>query len=468
MKRARWFVVGVLCCAGVVGIAGTLSAVEETTDDLVDLVVGLLGDADKDVRAIALDQVRTRAKGQAATRAFAAQLPKLPADVQVGLLRALTDRGDGVARPSVLELLEASGDESVRVAAIAAVGALGEGGDATLLIGKLGGGSKAEHAAARKSLQRLRGDDVGQSICAAIEAKDADAGLRVSLIEVLAERRDKSALGDLLATAVDDDDGVRMASMTALGQLAGPEQMAGMVRGVLAAKSSAERAAAEKCVMFVCHRIDNADEQADALIAAIDQLKPDYRAAMLSTLGRVGGPKALDRVEAAIADADPALHDLGIRALCNWPSAAVADRLTGLATTAESPAHRTMALRALIRVAPLTDDRADEQRLALLGKAMTMSQRDEERILVLQRARAVRTLATLRFLLPFVDEMELAETACESIVELAHHRTLRDANKAEFHAALDKVIAASKDAVVVDRANRYKKGQTWVRPKPAS
>ncbi|MEX2093131.1 MAG: HEAT repeat domain-containing protein [Pirellulales bacterium] len=469
MKRARWWiVVGVACCAVGFGHAANLPAQEETGDDLTELVVGLLSDADKDIRALGLEQVRTQAKGKAATRAFAAQLPKLPTDAQVGLLRALADRGDDAARPGVLELLKSSGDESVRVAAIAAVGAVGESGDAALLIERLRGNNKAEQAAARKSLQRLRGDEVGKSICTALETKDAGIPLRVALIEILAERGEKSALDNLLSAAISDDQRVRTAAMAALGKLAEPEQVAGMVRGVLAADSSAERSAAEKCIMFVCHRVNDADHQADALIAAIEQLKPDERAAMLSTLGRVGGAKALVRVEAAIAAEDAKLRDLGIRALCNWPTAAVAGRLTDLANIAEAPEHRTMVLRALIRVAPLSDERTDEQRLALLGKAMSMSQRDEERNLVLNRTRAVRTVEALRFLLPYMENAELAETACESIVELAHHRALRDANKAEFHAALDKVIATSKDVVVVDRANRYKKGQTWVRPKPAS
>lgn len=71
----------------------------------------------------------------------------------------------------------------------------------------------------------------------------------------------------------------------------------------------------------------------------------------------------------------------------------------------------------------------------------------------------------MQFLLPFADRPELAQQACESIVELAHHRAVRDANKAEFHAALDKVLAVSTDATVQERAVRYKNGQTWVRPK---
>ncbi len=102
------------------------SGKEEAADDLVSLIVGLLGEKDKDLRAVGLDQIRTEAKGEAATRQFAAQLPKLSADAQAGLLSALADRGDAAARPAVVELLRATHDEPVKVAAIGALGALGD------------------------------------------------------------------------------------------------------------------------------------------------------------------------------------------------------------------------------------------------------------------------------------------------------------------------------------------------------
>ena len=80
------------------------------------------------------------------------------------------------------------------------------------------------------------------------------------------------------------------------------------------------------------------------------------------------------------------------------------------------------------------------------------------------RAAAIRIPETLRFLLPFLDQPAYAQPACQSVVELAHHRDLREPNKAEFDQALDKVIQVSKDATVIDRAKRYQKGQTWAGP----
>ena len=81
------------------------------------------------------------------------------------------------------------------------------------------------------------------------------------------------------------------------------------------------------------------------------------------------------------------------------------------------------------------------------------------------RAAAIRLVETLRFVRPYLKQPPHAEQACLSIVELAHDRKLRDDNKPEFHAALDDVLATTKDAIVIDRAKRYKRGQTWVRPK---
>jgi HEAT repeat protein len=423
------------------------------------MVVTLLGDADKDVRSLGLDKVRTAAPGEAATRQFAAQLAALPPDAQVGLLGALADRGDRVARTAVLETLAKSEGE-VRVAAIAAIGALGEAADAPLLSEYLANGAARERAAGRSSLVRLTGDGVIPAIAAQMNA--GPPPLHAALIGILAERRAVEVIPILLADAVGPNAEVRAAAMMALGQLGEPEHVAGMVAGVLHATAGKEREAAERAVVAVCSR-DEDPQQAEPLLAAIDALDVANRPVLLSTLGRVGGDKARKIIEAAIADAEQ--HTLGLQALCNWPDASAAPRLIELAKSDEHPAHRATALRALIRVAPLPDGRADVEKLALLKQAMEMCTRDEERNLVFKRASAVRVPETLAFAVSYLDQPAYAQLACETVVELAHHRALREANKAAFDRALDQVIETSRDAVVVERAKRYKQGQTWVRPK---
>ncbi len=455
-------VLATVCLAVTLEPAGTLRAADEVGGELIEMVIDLLRENDKDMRALGLDQVRTELKGEAATRALATELPKLPRAAQIGLLSALADRGDVAARPAVLELLAKAREEPLRAAAIDALGALGGPADIATLVRLLAEGPKAEQAAARKSLIRLRGESVPLGLTTAMQR--AAPPVRVALIEILAARRARNTLPTLLTAAVGDDPQVRAAAMIALGQLAGPEQVPGMVQGVLQAEQGRERAAAEKAVMFVCTRDADEEQRAAPLLAAMDALNKADRIAMLSTLGRIGGPAARKTIEEAIADPHPESHDMGIRGLCNWPNASVAPRLIELVNKGQHPAHRIMALRAVIRVAPLPDKRPATEKLDLLKQAMTMSTRDAERNLVLRRAAAIRIPETLRFVVPFMQQPAYAQQACQTVVELAHHRGLREPNKAEFDRALDRVIQTSKDSTAVERARRYQKGQTWARP----
>ncbi len=119
-----------------------------------------------------------------------------------------------------------------------------------------------------------------------------------------------------------------------------------------------------------------------------------------------------------------------------------------------------MALGALIRVAPLPDKRPPAEKLELLKQAMTLAAHQKERNLILQRAGAIRTMESLRFVASYMDQPAYAQQACGTVVALAHHRELREPNKAEFHQLLDKVIRISRDPQLIDRAKRYQKGQT--------
>jgi hypothetical protein len=141
----------------------------------------------------------------------------------------------------------------------------------------------------------------------------------------------------------------------------------------------------------------------------------------------------------------------------------VADKLLEIANKTSDPAERAQAFQGYVKIAASRDKRTDRQRLDRMQQAMKAARTPEEQLLVINRSRTAYDVGTLRFVLPYVDEPQFADVACDTIVELAHHREIRDPNKTEFDAALDKVIATSKDPVAVERANAYKRGETWSR-----
>jgi len=445
--------------------SGEATAAEAGPQNAVQMTIDFLARDDADYRSIGLDRVRYGVKGEEATRQFAGLLSKLAPARQRELTAALADRGDRAALPAVLALLQSASDGTVRVAAIHAIGALGAGSEVAVLTSLLAA-ADPEKSAARRALTVVRGPEATALLVAA--TKQADPALRPTLIDILADRRATSALPDLLGLAVADDAAIRTAAMRALGKFGGPDQVPGIVQGVLKAVAGGERDEAERALVTVCTQSPRKEESATTFLAQFKAADEPSREALLPALGRVGGTAAIAIVDTLIANTDASQRKLGLKALTKWPDATVSDRLLDLLGKAQDPAERELLLGSLIRIAPLPDNKLnDAQKLELLKKTMTLCERDEDRKRVLERANAIRTVDTLRFVMPYLDDPNLAEPACLSVVELAHHRSLRDANKDEFTKALDKVLGMTKNEELVDRATRYKQGQTWERKKPA-
>jgi len=439
--------------AGVGGAADTAPEALARLDQLIDA-------NDVQERAIAYERIRHGVKGEAATARFAARLSALPADRQIELLRALADRGDAAALPAIAKLAE-GGDPAVRSAALHAIGGLGSGESVGLLVKALAT-TDPEKAAARLALVILRGDEATRQVVAALAG--AAPPVRAQLLDVVADRRAQAAVPDLVGYAVDADSGVRTAAMRAVAKLGGPEQVPAMVKGVLAAAAGQERTDAERALVTVCTQNPGHEQATESFLTIFKTASDADREVLLSPLGRIGGPGAMAVVDALLADTDPAKREFGLVALTRWPDATVAPKLLDMVAKAPDAATRDRLLGALIRIAPLPDNKLnDQQKLELLEKTMKLCEKDADRGKVIERANAIRTVETFRFVLPYLDEPTLAEPACKSVVELAHHQQLRDAHKDDFTKALDKVIATTKNLELVERANRYKEGKTWAR-----
>ncbi len=448
---------GVVVAAALSAILHGPAPTASANDDVLPAILELLKDPDRELRSLALQRIRDGLEGAAVTQTLVEVFPTLSTEAQADLLVALGERGDKTARPAMLDAMESPVVE-VRVAALRAAASLGEAADVSLLVRRLTGTNQPETAAARSTLERLRSEGVDEALLA--EFQQAPPQLRVELIDLLVARETTAGAPLLLAAAEGTDPDVRTAALAALGSLAGPEHVPALVRLLLATDDRAERGVLERNMMFACQQIDDHDRRAQPLLDVLSEVSEDCRLVLLSTLGRIGGAAAYQEVHAAIADRNPRRREAGIVALCNWPDASVAPHLLRFAQGAEERGQRIRAVRALMRVSVLTDQRSDAQRLALLKRALALATRDEEIVLALERARAVRTIESLRFVVPYLSKPEFAEAASATVVELAHHRDLRLPNRSEFDKALDLVIATSTNAQVVDRAERYRKDQT--------
>ena len=439
----------------VIRLAAIQGKLNAAGDKATDMILDLLESDDADAQQIAAGHVEN-VIGSGAMQATPENFAKMPASGQVLLLSALATTGERSALPVVVGAA-GSNDAGVRLAALRTLATLGDASVVPMLVETIAAaGDTAEPA--RESLERIVADRVDETIVSEMQ-KAEDPGMRCLLIEVLDRRRAVVAVPALLKEAAEHKDlGVRSWAMRTLGRLAAPNQAADMVRLLPRIPQGRERDDAEKAIMFVCNRTPAEDQRADPVLSVLGGVGDAEKAVLLPLLGRIGGKKALDSIHGYLKHQNAEVRDAAVRGLCNWPDDTVAGELLAMAKDSDSRSHRIWALRSYIRVVTLPGTRSTGETLGMLKTAMEMATRSDEKKLVLLRAGSVRDVQTLRWVAPYLDNASLAQAACEAVVELAHHRQLREPSKGDFDPALKKVIEICRDPLLVERAKRYLAG----------
>jgi HEAT repeat protein len=430
--------------------AALLGQIQAAGDQRQVMIRTMLADDDPVVQAVAAGALPYLS--QPALRAVVADREQLPVASQVLLLAAIRLRGDRSLAPAAIAACD-SKETAVARAAIQATGALAGPDALNVTVAH----RYDRRPLGRRSMGRGRSPPRGRSRYA------ADAGLagqqnaqqQIRFIGALVARKASSSVPTLLDHAASSDDEVRGAAINAIFRLAQVDQVPAIVRLMLQKPRGGERDTLEKAVMLALETIPDADQRTEAVLAGVDLGSDAQRIELLPLLGRIGGERALRLIQAALQDPNPDLYEAGMRAITNWPDASVVELLADLARTARENHQRIWALRAMIRVSALPGPLADDRKLTLLRRAMQMATRDDERALAVQRAAAIRTLDALQFVAPYLDHPRLAPDASRAVVELAHHKELRDPNREAFIPALKKVLAIASDAELKDRARRY-------------
>ena len=386
-------------------------------DQAIALILKPLKSNDLAMQAIAVSYIRD-VPGTEATKAFAAELPKLSPAAQVLVIGALASRGDAAAGPAVTAAAK-SQDPAVRVAALEALAAVGDATNVPLLVKSAASQEKAEADAARSTLTRLAGDGVDAALLA--EMKKADAAGRAELIKTLTARRAEGVVPQLLKFAAEDpDEGVRKEAFTAIGKLADEKTLPAIVDLMLAAKGDEALKAAERAVITVARNIESDAAREAALLVGLPKAKGAAKATLLRVHGRFGGEKSLAAVRSALGDADAAIKDAAIRALAEWPDASPADDLLKLVQTTDNQVHRVLALRGYVRLLALPSGRPITEVLQRYDEAMKLATRPDDKKLVLAAMAELRHPAVLRAIGPYLTVPELkaeAEAAMKKVTE---------------------------------------------------
>jgi HEAT repeat protein len=448
-KESKTFFLSMAAVAlGLLG--GTVAlAAEAPSQDVINMVIDALKSKDPQMQSGAIAIVRD-IPGPEVTKALVQELPKLPPTGQVQLLAALGDRGDASALPAVTEAGKAQ-DESVRIAALRAIGQLGGVAEIGLLAERAAATRGAEQKAAREGLYRLRGSEVDAAILKTLPA--AQAGLKAELVDAIGERNIGGAMETLLKTAKDEDRRVRLQSFRVLRIVARRQDLPALVNLLLETKNEPDRGEAEKMVAAVARSTQDKTHQAAAVQAVLPNVKdvPD-RACLLRVLGRIGDANSLPTLRTALVSREAEIQDAAIRALSDWPTAEPVPDLLKVAQTSTNQVHKVLALRGFVRLLGLASDRTAEQTVDLYKKAMDLASDATERKRVLAGLAGTKTLAALDMAAAYLDDVALHLEAESAIVRIAP--AVAAANPQRVKEVLQKVIQGTKSETIRERAQQ--------------
>lgn len=389
---------------------------DEANQGIVNLVIDELksGDPERQAGAIAIARDMPGAR---ITQALAAELPKLSPPVQVQLLSTLADRDDPAALPAVVAAVGYA-DESVRVAALKAVGRLGGPSEVVLLAQRAAETRGVEQSAARECLYRLRGTETDGRVLKEISSAADD--VKVELIRAVGERNITPGVEVLLATAGDEARKVRLESIRSLKVVAGPDQLQALVDLLLKLTSSSDRTEAAKTVAAVAHKIQDESRQASAVLTMLAQVEnASDRASLLRVLGRIGDNSALPVLQASLDSQDGHIRDAAVRALADWPTPEPSDELLEIAQTSNSRVHKVLALRGFVRMLGQRSDLPPQRAIDLYRKAMGLAPNAVEKKRVLSGVSQEKSLAALEMAGGYLRDPALHLEAESAVVHIA-------------------------------------------------
>jgi len=408
----------------------------------------LLTCQDPVIRAIAYEFV-TGLPSRKATIALGQQLCELTVAGQAALLDALVARGDVGARPAVIE---ATSSESarIRIAAIRALGSLGNATTVTLLAELAAKGDAAHRDAARDALRRLPGKTVDQAVLWAL--KTAEADVKAELLRSLAARQATWAVPELIEIASDSDQNVRIQAFEALGALAEGKFLGKLVELLLKVKSNQDRAVAEDAAASCARRIDNAEKQVRPVLAAMARAKEPARCSLLRVLAKIGGPKALAAIRKDRRHRSDKVREVVIRILAESKDPSVAGDLLEIAGGPSKQEHHVMALRGYLRFAAANAGKSPPASVRMYRRALDAARRLEDKKYILSALSEVHHPAALEMVMGSLDQDETRQEAAASAVSICD--VIAYMHRDKVAAALAKLLQAKTNQKTKAQAKR--------------
>jgi HEAT repeat protein len=424
-----------LQCGALIGLAGTgasqAPAAIEAGMDSTNAVV----------RATAIAQI-PRLKGRSVPSQFVKALDTSPPEAQALLIAALAQRGEPSAHPAIAALAM-SGHPEVAVAALQALGRLGDMRDVSVLVAMLSPGTLPQRSsAALTSLRQLKGEGVDAAIASSLNSVPTE--VKGDLMDVLVTRNAGSALPAMMGFTGSPEPKVYAAAFKAVSRLGTPAQFGPLVAALANLSNRSAEEEAERAVMQFADRIAGMIKPSEVVLTEYSRATAvPARCSLLRVLGETAGPEALRAVVAGTEDSDETVRDTAIRTLAAWPDIAALTDVWSLATRVDRPAHQVLLVRGYLRLLRLPNSRAPEQTLQCYADGLQLANRPDEKRLALAGLGETAPPGALRLVAPLVDDPAIRSEAALAAVKIV--KANPSANSDLAKATLQKIADSGVD-----------------------
>ncbi|WP_197528964.1 HEAT repeat domain-containing protein [Aeoliella mucimassa] len=382
----------------------------------VPLLVTQLRSDDRDLFRLGLTTAR-QLSGRGVDQALVAELANTTPERAALLVQVLTDRPKQAVLPAIMAAAEQSA-KPVRLAAISALGQIGDSSCLDLLFEFATSDDAEESQLAKKSLATIPGSDVDTYLLSVVNSGEGKA--YPVAIALVGERR-IDATGLLKPALESAKPSIRQAALVALGEVVQAENLSLLVDKVLGDKHSEDLPVAIQALKTASVRMPDREACAAELSAAVEKASSiELKSKLLEIVAAVSGTKALATVgDAAVSD-EKALQDVGTRLLGKWSTADAAPVLLKVATSDNVAGnYQVRALRGYIRIArQLPMDIA--KRSEMCRQAWQAATRTNEQQMVLEVLERYPSQANLELANEAQDIPELKEQATKVSNEISN------------------------------------------------
>jgi len=345
------------------------------------MILDILKSGDKEMYTSAIGMISDDLD-DSSLKAVCHILPELPIDNQVQLLTVLAR----FQRPEVLTVVKEavkSQEKRVRIAALAALGSLGDASLVNFFSLYAAESTGIEQSTARTSLGNLKGEGVDQAVLVGLE-KNKDPQIRNELIRCIEERRIKEGQPVLFSIIGDAESENHIQAIKALKVLAVPADLSRLINSMLEAKSEREQDEMTVTIASVAGKNREQYNRGAVVVEKLSEVKDvKGRAALYRTLGKIGDDSTLTVLRRALAEKNEGIRDAAVRALSEWPTLTARDDVFRIAKVSDNLTHQVLALRAYIRMIEMEEFRLPQAVVESLKAALKIARRPEEKIAVL-------------------------------------------------------------------------------------